>query len=151
MPHRHNHAPRRRRGVATVEAAVLLPILTVLMLGTYELGWHVHCAQVLNNAARQGARAAVYLENSNAEVVAAVNTSLKNSVGLESDAVTVQLSKLNAEGYAEYQIQNLNENEQGQPVRVMVSVDGADLGFLSNMLGLKSGSISSYAVMRRRE
>lgn len=144
------HAQTRRRGVATVEAAVLLPILILLLLGTSELGWYVHCAQVLNNAARQGARAAVYLGNSNAEVEAAVHGALNNSMDLDPESVDVRISRLASDGEERYQVMNLNENEQGEAIRVMVSVDYGEMGFATNMLGLKGGELSGYAVMRRR-
>lgn len=46
----------RRRGVAAVEAAVLLPLALMLMLGTWEVGRMVEVGQILNNAAREGGR-----------------------------------------------------------------------------------------------
>ena len=43
-----------RRGVAAVEAALILPVALMLMLGTWEVGRMVEVSQVLNNAAREG-------------------------------------------------------------------------------------------------
>jgi CRISPR/Cas system-associated exonuclease Cas4 (RecB family) len=106
--------------------------------------------QILHNAARQGARAAVRLDNSNAEVEAAVLNSLQKSIDVDPSAVTVRLSKLNELGNENYQIQNLNENEQGQAVRVTVIVNSAHLGLPSNFLGLSTTNLSSSAVMERR-
>jgi len=152
MPGRRGHARiGGRRGTAAVETAVLLPILTLLVLGVCELGWYVYCAQVLNNAARQGARAAAHYGNSNAEVEAAVHDSLSNSVELDAHAITVRLAKLSANGEEHYQILDLSDNEQGEPIRVTVSVDYGEIGFATNMLGLDMGKLSGYAVMRRRQ
>ena len=47
---------RRRRGVAAVEFAVVLPLLMLLLLGIWELGRIIHVQITLNNAARDGAR-----------------------------------------------------------------------------------------------
>ena len=143
--------PKRRRGVAAVELALLLPPLVVMAFGIVELGWYLDKAQVIHSAVRQGARAAVRLENSNAEVEAAVQNCLYNDAGIDAAAVTVEITCLSAAGQELYQVQNLNENEQGQPVRVTVSVLYSQMGALTNMLGLQAGSLSSFAVVQRRK
>ena len=47
-----------RRGVVAVEAAVVLPLLIILMFGVWEVGRLVQVNQILINAAREGARLA---------------------------------------------------------------------------------------------
>jgi len=47
-----------RPGVATVEFAVVLPLLVILLLGIWEVGRLVQVSQVLQNAAREAARQA---------------------------------------------------------------------------------------------
>jgi Flp pilus assembly protein TadG len=49
---------RRRRGVAAVEFAFVLPLLLLLLIGIWELGRIIHVQMTLNNAARDGARIA---------------------------------------------------------------------------------------------
>jgi Flp pilus assembly protein TadG len=49
---------QHRRGVATVELAVVLPFLLILLLGLWEVGRLVQISQIVNNAAREGARKA---------------------------------------------------------------------------------------------
>jgi len=49
---------RRRSGIATVEFAIVLPILTSLLFGIWEIGRMVQASQVLQNAAREAARQA---------------------------------------------------------------------------------------------
>ncbi len=54
----------RPRGQALVEAALVMPILLLLLVGIMEFGraWNVH--QVVTDAARQGARMAAILDDS---------------------------------------------------------------------------------------
>jgi Flp pilus assembly protein TadG len=47
-----------RRGVAAVELAVVLPLLVGLIAGVWEVGRMIQVQQILNNAARDGARLA---------------------------------------------------------------------------------------------
>ena len=56
LSRRRRRASLRYRGVAAVEAAVLLPLALMLMLGTWEVGRMVEVSQILNNAAREGGR-----------------------------------------------------------------------------------------------
>jgi Flp pilus assembly protein TadG len=149
---KYNHTRRKRnRGVSVVEAAVVLPVVVLLLFGFLELGWKINAVQALHSAARQGARAAVRLENSNAEVRAAVLDSLSKSFDVPPEAVTERISKLDSNGEEEYQVMSLDDNERGDPVRVTVTVDYSEirLPLPSDFLGLGSGAITSSAVMRR--
>lgn len=47
-----------RRAAATVELAVSLPLLLILLLGVWEIARYVEVQQVLNNAAREAGRQA---------------------------------------------------------------------------------------------
>ena len=49
---------RRRRGVAAVEFACIVPLLLLLLVGIWELGRIIHVQIIMNNAARDGARLA---------------------------------------------------------------------------------------------
>lgn len=51
--------PSARRGLAVVEAAILFPLLFLLLFGMVEYGWAFLKFQCINNAAREGVRAAV--------------------------------------------------------------------------------------------
>ncbi len=141
--------PKGRRGAAVVEMAIVAPFLLLLTFGIVELGWFLHLAQVVHNSARHGARTAVSAENSNAQVESAVLSCLSNDAGIDAAAATVQITRLSLAGEEQYEITSLDENEQGQPVRVTVTVDYS--GILTNMLGLHGGSLSCFVVMRRQK
>jgi hypothetical protein len=49
---------RPRRGALVVEAAVVLPLLMIVMLGVWEVGRMIQVKQMLVNSAREGARLA---------------------------------------------------------------------------------------------
>lgn len=50
---------RRSRGQALVEFAFVVPIFLLLLFGIIEFGRYVYTVQILNNAAREGARYAI--------------------------------------------------------------------------------------------
>ena len=62
-----------RRGLATVEAALVFPLLLVLTLGVIEYGWMFLKQQQITNAARQGARLAATPFAGNGELSARVS------------------------------------------------------------------------------
>lgn len=47
---------QKRRGVVAVEAAIVLPVLIIVMFGTWEVGRLIQVNQIVTNAAREGAR-----------------------------------------------------------------------------------------------
>ena len=53
------HTRHRERGNAMVETAIVLPLLLLMMVGIFEVGRAYETWQVLTNAAREGARAAI--------------------------------------------------------------------------------------------
>jgi Flp pilus assembly protein TadG len=56
---------RSRGGAAAVEAAFVLPVLAVIMLGLWEVGRIIEVQQVLSNSAREGARIAAQSQTIN--------------------------------------------------------------------------------------
>jgi Flp pilus assembly protein TadG len=83
---------KRRRGSAVVEAVFIMPIMLTLMLGVWEVGRMIQISQILENAAREGARVAAggYV-NGTAVTVSTVQTEVQNyltAAGLPSAAAT---------------------------------------------------------------
>jgi Flp pilus assembly protein TadG len=58
----------RRRGLAAVEMALLLPLLLLLLLGLIEYGWVFFALHVTSSAAREGCRVAVTQSATSAQV-----------------------------------------------------------------------------------
>jgi hypothetical protein len=54
---------KNQNGVAAVEFAVVLPILVIILLGIFDFALLFYNKQVLTNASREGARAAIVLDN----------------------------------------------------------------------------------------
>jgi Flp pilus assembly protein TadG len=63
-----SRAKTGERGTALVEAAIITPLILLIMVGIFEVGRAYQTYQVLTNAAREGARAAV-VPAGNAETV----------------------------------------------------------------------------------
>jgi Flp pilus assembly protein TadG len=68
-----------RRGAAAVEFAVIAPVLVFFLIGMWEVGRLVQITQILDNAAREGARQAASGQNTNAQVQLLVCQYLKNA------------------------------------------------------------------------
>ncbi len=79
-----------RRGVATVELAVVLPVLVAFFLGMCEVGRALNATVILQNAAAVGGRLASIGQSTNAQVKQAVLASLTAAnIPLTNVVVTV--------------------------------------------------------------
>jgi len=94
---RRHAGVRRRTGVAAVEAALLLPLALLLMLGTWDVGRMVEVGQILNSAAREGGRSASTGQYTNSQVQQTVLNYLNNA-GLPSTSATVTVTDLTNPG-----------------------------------------------------
>ena len=82
---------RRKSGVAIVEAAILFPLLLVLMFGLIEYSWAFLKVQQLSGAARQGARIGITQPAVNGDVSTAIDT-LMAKAGLASSGYSVTIT-----------------------------------------------------------
>jgi Flp pilus assembly protein TadG len=87
----------QRGGTACVEFAAVLPILLTFVLGVLEIGRYVEVYQVINAAAREGARQASTGQMTNAQVITAV-TGCVQAAGLPTNQLTVTVSDLTNPG-----------------------------------------------------
>ena len=94
------HSPfhRNQRGTALVELALILPLLVVMFVGVVDFGLFIREHQILQNAAREGARysalpANYMLMSSNPS---AIESSIKNRVVtyLQQENITVATSNV---------------------------------------------------------
>jgi len=83
--------------VATVEFAVVLPLIVAMLLGVWEVGRALIVEEILCNAASVGGRAASTGLNSAAQVKAVVTNYLALA-GLQTQNVTVTVSDLTNPG-----------------------------------------------------
>jgi Flp pilus assembly protein TadG len=91
---RRSRNKQTRRGVAALEMAVTAPFVLMLLLGIWEVGRIVEISQILNNAAREGARQAASGSLTNDQVAIAVcnylfNAGLKDYTSTRSSVVSV--------------------------------------------------------------
>lgn len=81
----------KRRGLAAVEMAIVLPLLLLLTFGILEYGWMFYKVGQVNDAARRGARVAVRSDAKSADVTNAVTTDLSNC-GLAGSGYTLAIN-----------------------------------------------------------
>jgi Flp pilus assembly protein TadG len=100
--------PHQRRGAAAVEAALILPLLVGLLLGVWEVGRAIEMTQLLNDAAREGARmAAGGVNNGTPVTVAMVQQAVSDSLtaaGFPAAAVSgaqITLTNLSANNWTD--------------------------------------------------
>jgi len=139
---------RTRTGMAVIELIVILPLLLIMVFGVVEFGWFLQSHQILMNAARQGARAAVRIENSNPEVIAAVEQALRSTVDIGANDLSVGIARLNDDGSVQYVVESLDHNEEGASVRVTATVPYSLMNPPS-FFNLTPQTITAYAVMQR--
>ncbi|MCE9546745.1 MAG: pilus assembly protein [Planctomycetia bacterium] len=82
---------RMRRGASVLELAILAPALTLMALGTIEVGRKIMVAQIVTNAAREGARRATINLGSDAACNTAV-TNYLSSAKINGATVTISPS-----------------------------------------------------------
>ena len=63
---------RLRRGLAAVEAALVMPLLLLLVLGLLQFGWIFLRTQQITHAARHGARVGATVDATNGDIADAV-------------------------------------------------------------------------------
>ena len=68
---------RNERGAALIEAAITIPIILLIAVGIFEFGRAYQTWQVLTNAAREGARQAILIDKTDADVQTTVQNYMK--------------------------------------------------------------------------
>jgi len=82
----------QRRGAAVVEFALVVPLFFTLVFGIIEFGQGFMVSQLINSAAREGARVAITPGTTNAEVEAAVLDIIDRSTTTDPGNVTVTIT-----------------------------------------------------------
>ena len=63
-----NEMTQSSRGQALIEFALVVPILVLLVLGLFDLGYAVYAQNAISNAAREGARTGIILTKTDADI-----------------------------------------------------------------------------------
>jgi Flp pilus assembly protein TadG len=84
---------KRRRAIAAVEFALVLPLILTLLLGIWEVGRLIEIQQMLHNAAREGGRQASTGQLTNSQVQDIVIDYLQQA-GLPTSNVVVTVKDL---------------------------------------------------------
>lgn len=80
----------KRRGVATLEFAIVLPIFLLLIIGILEFGRAVMIHQIVTNAAREASRQAIIRGAADKQVLGVVENYL-DSASIKSSGRTVEI------------------------------------------------------------
>ena len=123
----------RRRGSATVEMAVVTPLLLTMLFGIIEYGWVFSVRQALIHAARDGARTAALPGSTDTEVTDQINRSL-TPMGLSSKA-TIDLTRADA------------GNDFTETVHITVPY--ADVTLVGGFFGSTSYNLGATCAMRK--
>jgi Flp pilus assembly protein TadG len=126
---------RQRRGAAVVELAFTAPILFLLVFGMIDIGRAVMVQNLITNAARDGARAAVLDGATAAEIQSDVTTYLSAS-SVDGATATVSPSPLSSA-------------DLGDPVTVTVQVPFSSVSWLPSSMYLSGATLQASVVMRR--
>lgn len=126
-------------GAVAVEFAFVLPLLVVIFIGTVQFGLVMYRTQMLEAAAREGARVAS-VGGDTTDVQARVEAGAGN---LGVTPVTIETRIDTASSWAAGGCQ-----QRGHDVRVTVSVPGDELGFDIPFLGSFEPNYSAAATFR---
>lgn len=150
---RKTRIPRRarRKGAATVELAIVSPLLLLFLLGIIDAGQYANTYQTISNASREGARVAARSRtNSTAEVETAVIDYLAGAFPKLSDqelasAVSVSVSNT----ATKLSGSDLESLLVGTAVEVGVSMNFAAVRFIPGLRQLDSRTLATSTIMRR--
>jgi len=129
----------RYRGVSTIEAAIVFPVLLLITFGAIEYGWLFLKAQQVTNVARTGAREAVRAGAVPQDVVNEIQFAMQKAGISNYDAPIITPGSFS----------NL---AAGDPITVQVSVDLADVNSpLVNFPGIMLPAKLKASVTMARE
>ncbi len=81
-----------RKGAALVEAAIVLPVFFLAIVGIVEFGRGMMVSQLVTNGSREAARRSVFDGSTNTDVEAFVKNKLSNSIGCSAADIAVGIT-----------------------------------------------------------
>ncbi len=127
-----------RRGAATVEFALIAPVLFAVVLGMIEIGRGLMTVHLLTNAARAGCRTGVIEGKATSDINTAVTTIL-SAQGISSEGVTVDVND---------NVADASTAQAGDEITVVVSIPVSKITWVPGGSYL-SGSLSGQYTLRR--
>ena len=83
---------RSQKGAALLETAIVLPLILLVCVGIFEFGRAYQTWQVLTNAAREGARAAIIVGTTDTDVTTRVRNYMQGGALPNYAAATVTIT-----------------------------------------------------------
>ncbi len=136
---RHAKKQPQRLGAALVEFAMILPILVMVIMGMFEFGRGIMATEVLNHAARVGARNGSLATGTTASVTKEVND-LLIAAGVKGTTVKVLVNGAATE---------VGNAKSGDQINVTVTVPYAKVTWIGNPKYLAGKTLTGRCVMRR--
>ncbi len=137
---------KRRRGVAAVEMALVLPLFFTIVLGIIEFGRALMVSQVVTNAAREATRRAVLNGATNQEIDQWVRNYVSTTLNIDPGLINVAISVTAAPGNPDPGNQLANA-QTGDLCTVQVSVPFDAVSFLPGQF-LLGDTLSAQSSMR---
>ena len=137
-----------RRGAALVEAALVLPIFFMVVLGIIEFGRAMMVGQMVTNAAREAARQAILDGATNAEVEDFIYTFLEESLDLaraDCPAPTIEIEPAPGNDTVGNEVGNAQTKDL---IRIIVEVPFNEVTWLTPTKYLDGANIRAQASMR---
>jgi Flp pilus assembly protein TadG len=135
-----------RSGAATIEMALVMPIFCMFILAIVEFGRGFMVVQLLNDAAREGARSAILAGSTNAAITTDAKTFMVDTVKCLAADVTVTITITEAPGNPA--TSNTLANARKRDLcKVKVSVPFSKVSFLPGSY-LKSRTLVGMSAMR---
>ena len=136
--------------MATVEFAVVAPLILVLLLGTIDVGQFVNVGQAVSNASRVGARTAVrHATESTAEVENAVTGYFAGCFPAVPEATVIAATGVTVTDANGYTIADWTALSPGEPLSVEVEFDFSMVRWLSGASLIRGGTLEAITTMRR--
>ncbi|MHC4638242.1 MAG: TadE/TadG family type IV pilus assembly protein [Planctomycetota bacterium] len=125
----------RYRGAATIEAAIVFPLLILLTFGIIEYGWMFLKAHQITNATRHGCRIAIRANATNAEVMSSIN-SLLDTANITGSQVAITPGDLSLVA-------------MGETIEVSVTVPWANIAIMDMPFLPKPANIHAFTTMAK--
>lgn len=123
---------RLRSATATVELAVVAPLMFAMLFGIIEFGWMFTVQHTMVNAAREGARLGV-LQGTTVSEIEAESMSYLSAMGLDS-SVAIDVTEATVDD---------------PHVTVRLTVPREDVSLVGNFFGFSGGTVEGVATMRK--